>query len=247
MEVKKSPSGRRRAFTEQGAQPDGRVRRKMDQAGIKRSLLAVQAGDMRVKYSVAVSYGSVASYCERSSIVCTESLASTSPATCRALAFDAALREYGFVRAHLYAHCYELLRDHAHHPSVGRRVALDGVAIAVPDIQLNPSTGRSRTSSTSRGGSGQGALQDRLAGHRPTARDARDRRAGVATQANRERSSSRERARTLRVPANAGAGPRQREGRGVATRRHSELCSLPGTLQPSRDRGSAPPSLAWAG
>ena len=39
---------------------------KMDRAGIERSLLvAVRAGDMRVKHSYAIPYERIAEYCER--------------------------------------------------------------------------------------------------------------------------------------------------------------------------------------
>ena len=58
---------------------------KMDRAGIERSLLiAVRAGDMRVKYSFAIPYERVAGYCEQFPGASTGSPASTRVRACAA-------------------------------------------------------------------------------------------------------------------------------------------------------------------
>ena len=141
---------------------------KMDRAGIECSLLiAVRAGDMRMKYSFAIPYDRVAGYCEQF------------PGRFRGLAgidpsrgmqglreFESAVREYGFVGAHLYPHWFELPPDAAKYypfyakcceldvpimmqighcldyqrdrvlPSVGRPITLDRVAIDFPELKL---------------------------------------------------------------------------------------------------------------
>jgi predicted TIM-barrel fold metal-dependent hydrolase len=141
---------------------------KMDRAGIERSLLiAVRAGDMRVKYSFAIPYERIADYCERFPGRF-HGLAGIDPsAGMRGLReFEAAVREYGFVGAHLYPHWFELPPDHAKYypfyakcceldvpimmqighcldyqrdrvlPSVGRPITLDRVAIDFPELKL---------------------------------------------------------------------------------------------------------------
>lgn len=141
---------------------------KMDRAGIERSLLvAVRAGDLRVKGSFEIPY-------ERVHQVCREhpdrfsGLAGVDPTRgmqgLREL--ERAVREYGFVGAHLYPHWFELAPDHARHypyyakcceldipimmqvgqnliyqrdrrlPSVGRPITLDRVAIDFPELRL---------------------------------------------------------------------------------------------------------------
>lgn len=141
---------------------------KMDRAGIERSLLiAVRAGDMRVKYSFAIPYERVAGYCEQFPGRF-HGLAGIDPSLgMRGLRdFEAAVREYGFVGAHLYPHWFELPPDHAKYypfyakcceldvpimmqighcldyqrdrvlPSVGRPITLDRVAIDFPELKL---------------------------------------------------------------------------------------------------------------
>ncbi|HUY20637.1 MAG TPA: amidohydrolase family protein [Candidatus Binataceae bacterium] len=141
---------------------------KMDRAGIERSLLiAVRAGDLRVKGSFEIPY-------ERVHQVCREhpdrfsGLAGVDPTRgmqgLREL--ERAVREYGFVGAHLYPHWFELAPDHARYypyyakcceldipimmqvgqnliyqrdrrlPSVGRPITLDRVAIDFPELRL---------------------------------------------------------------------------------------------------------------
>jgi predicted TIM-barrel fold metal-dependent hydrolase len=141
---------------------------KMDRAGIERSLLiAVRAGDLRVKGSFEIPY-------ERVHQVCREhpdrfsGLAGVDPTRgmqgLREL--ERAVREYGFVGAHLYPHWFELAPDHARYypyyakcceldipimmqvgqnliyqrdrrlPSVGRPITLDHVAIDFPELRL---------------------------------------------------------------------------------------------------------------
>ena len=88
---------------------------KMDRAGIERSLLiAVRAGDMRMKYSFAIPYERVAAYCEQFPGRF-HGLAGIDPSRgmegLREL--ERGIREYGFVGAHLYPHWFELAPDHA--------------------------------------------------------------------------------------------------------------------------------------
>ena len=81
----------------------------MDRAGIERSLLiAVRAGDMRVKYSHAIPYEDVAAFCERWPDRF-HGLAGIDPSRImRGLAeFEHAITDLGFVGAHLYPHWFE--------------------------------------------------------------------------------------------------------------------------------------------
>ena len=139
-----------------------------DRAGIERSLLiAVRAGDQRVRGSFEIPYDQVAAVCrkypERFS-----GLAGIDPYRgmdgVRELEY--AVKELGFVGAHLYPHWIELAPDHAKYypyyakcceldipimmqvghnlvysrerrlPSVGRPITLDQVAIDFPDLKL---------------------------------------------------------------------------------------------------------------
>jgi len=141
---------------------------KMDVAGIDRSLLiAVRAGDIRVQGSFEIPYQRVDEVCrqypDRFS-----GLAGIDPFRgmqgLREL--EHAVREYGFVGAHLYPHWCELPPDHAKYypyytkcceldipimmqvgqnlvysrerrlPSVGRPICLDQVAIDFPELKL---------------------------------------------------------------------------------------------------------------
>ena len=142
--------------------------KRMDQAGIERSLLiAVRGGDIRVPEGFEVPYESVDSVCreypERFS-----GLAGVDPF--RGMEglkdLEVAVKEYGFVGAHLYPHWCELPPDHRKYypyyakcceldipimmqvghnliysrnrrlPSVGRPIYLDQVAIDFPDLKL---------------------------------------------------------------------------------------------------------------
>ncbi len=141
---------------------------KMDRAGIARALLvAVRAGDLNVKRSFEIPYARVHEVCreypERFS-----GLAGVDPFRgmqgLREL--EIAVREFGFVGAHLYPHWFGLAPDHAKYypyyakcceldipimmqvghnliyqrdrrlPSVGRPICLDQVAIDFPELKL---------------------------------------------------------------------------------------------------------------
>jgi hypothetical protein len=142
--------------------------RKMDQAGIERSLLiAVRAGDIRVPESFEIPY-------ERVYDVCSQNpdrfsgLAGVDPF--RGMEglndLETAVKEYGFVGAHLYPHWCELPPNHRKYypyyakccelgipimmqvghnliysknrrlPSVGKPIYLDQVAIDFPELKL---------------------------------------------------------------------------------------------------------------
>jgi predicted TIM-barrel fold metal-dependent hydrolase len=102
--------------------------RKMDRAGIERSLLiAVRAGDLNVRGSFEVPYQRVARVCakypDRFS-----GLAGVDPT--RGIAqlrdLDRAVHEFGFVGAHLYPHWFGLAPDHAkYYPIYARCAELD--------------------------------------------------------------------------------------------------------------------------
>ncbi len=141
---------------------------KMDRASIARSLLiAVRAGDLNVRESFEIPYSRVAEVCaahpDRFS-----GLAGVDPF--RGMQglrdLESAVRDYGFVGAHLYPHWFGLAPDHAKYypyyakcceldipimmqvghsliysrnrrlPSVGRPICLDRVAIDFPELRL---------------------------------------------------------------------------------------------------------------
>lgn len=141
---------------------------RMDRAGIARSLLlAVRAGDLMVRGSFEIPYADVhevcAAYPARFS-----GLAGIDPT--RGMQglrdLEHAVRDYGFVGAHLYPHWFGLAPDHAKYypyyakccelgipimmqvgqnlvysrerrlPSVGRPICLDQVAIDFPELTL---------------------------------------------------------------------------------------------------------------
>jgi predicted TIM-barrel fold metal-dependent hydrolase len=141
---------------------------RMDRAGIERSLLvAVRAGDINVKGGFEIPYERVREVCqahpERFS-----GLAGIDPF--RGMQgvrdLEQAVKEYGFVGAHLYPHWCGLAPDHAKYypfytkcaelgvpimmqvghnlvysrerrlPSVGRPICLDQVAIDFPELKL---------------------------------------------------------------------------------------------------------------
>ena len=142
--------------------------RKMDRAGIERSLLiAVRAGDLNVRGSYEIAYARVAAVCDRYPNRFS-GLAGVDPT--RGIGglrdLDHAVRDLGFVGAHLYPHWFGLAPDAALYypyyarcceldipimmqvgqnliysrtrrlPSVGRPIALDQVAIDFPDLRL---------------------------------------------------------------------------------------------------------------
>jgi predicted TIM-barrel fold metal-dependent hydrolase len=141
---------------------------KMELAGIERALLvAVRAGDLRIKGSFEIPYSYVQEACvkypDRFS-----GLAGVDPTRGMQGLYDLehAVREFGFVGAHLYPHWFSLAPDHARYypyyakcceldipimmqigqnliyqkdrrlPSVGRPICLDQVAIDFPDLRL---------------------------------------------------------------------------------------------------------------
>ncbi|MGE0684399.1 MAG: amidohydrolase family protein [Candidatus Binatia bacterium] len=141
---------------------------KMDRAGIQRSLLiAVRAGDLRVKGSFEIPYARVVDICQKYPEHFS-GLAGVDPTKgmkgLREL--EHAVREYGFVGAHLYPHWFEMAPDHARYypiyakcceleipimmqvghclryqkdrvlPSVGRPLTLDRIAIDFPELTL---------------------------------------------------------------------------------------------------------------
>jgi predicted TIM-barrel fold metal-dependent hydrolase len=151
-----------------GGIPVSEYLRKMDRAGIERSLLiGVRAGDLNVRGSFELPYARIARICrkwpDRFS-----GLAGVDPFRgMRGIAdLDQAVRELGFVGAHLYPHWFGLPPDHAKYypyyskcaelgvpimmqvghnlvysrerrlPSVGRPITLDQVAIDFPELTI---------------------------------------------------------------------------------------------------------------
>ncbi len=141
---------------------------KMDRADIQRSLLiAVRAGDLNVKGSFEIPYGRVKEVCDAHPDRFS-GLAGVDPFRgMRGLAeLEHAVRELGFVGAHLYPHWFGLAPDHAkYYPyyakcceldipimmqvgqslvysrerrmtSVGRPICLDQVACDFPELKL---------------------------------------------------------------------------------------------------------------
>jgi predicted TIM-barrel fold metal-dependent hydrolase len=141
---------------------------KMDRAGIARSLLiAVRCGDLNVKGSYEIPYQRVADICARYPDRFS-GLAGVDPF--RGMQglrdLEAAVRQHGFVGAHLYPHWFGLPPDDAKYypyyakcceldipimmqvgqnliysrerrlPSVGRPICLDKVAIDFPELKL---------------------------------------------------------------------------------------------------------------
>ncbi len=141
---------------------------KMDRAGIERSLLiATRCGDMRIKGSTEIPYEWVAEACQKYPHRFS-GLAGIDPT--RGIAglkeLDKAVKEYGFVGAHLYPHWFYEAPDAAIYypyyarcaeleipimmqvghclvyqkdrrlPSVGRPMTLDKVAIHFPELIL---------------------------------------------------------------------------------------------------------------
>jgi hypothetical protein len=141
---------------------------KMDRAGIERSLLiAVRAGDINVRGGFEIPYQRVADVC-RAHPARFSGLAGIDPF--RGMQglrdLEHAVRELGFVGAHLYPHWCGLAPDHAKYypyyakcceldipimmqvghnlvysrhrrlPSVGRPICLDQVAIDFPELRL---------------------------------------------------------------------------------------------------------------
>ena len=141
---------------------------KMDRAGIQRSLLiAVRAGDLRIKGSFEISYERVAEMCQKYPDRFS-GLAGLDPTRGMQSLRDLehAVKEYGFVGAHLYPHWFGLPPDQARYyplyakcceldipimmqvghclryqrerilPSVGRPITLDQIAIDFPELVL---------------------------------------------------------------------------------------------------------------
>ncbi len=141
---------------------------KMDRAGVERSLLiAVRCGDLAVRGSFEIPYARVAEICAAHPTRFS-GLAGVDPF--RGMQglrdLESAVRDYGFVGAHLYPHWFGLAPDHAKYypyyakcceldipimmqvgqnliysrerrlPSVGRPICLDQVAIDFPELRL---------------------------------------------------------------------------------------------------------------
>ena len=148
--------------------PVSQYLRKMDRAGIERSLLiAVRAGDLNVRGSFELTIDRVAAVCARWPDRFS-GLAGVDPFRgMKGLAdLTYAVKECGFVGAHLYPHWFGLAPDHAKYypyyakcaelgvpimmqvghnlvytrerrlPSVGRPITLDQVAIDFPELTL---------------------------------------------------------------------------------------------------------------
>ena len=102
--------------------------KKMDKAGIERSLLiAVRAGDLNVRESFEIPYARVAEVCaqypDRFS-----GLAGVDPYRGMQGIYDLeqGVKEYGFVGAHLYPHWFGLAPDHAkYYPYYSKCCELD--------------------------------------------------------------------------------------------------------------------------
>jgi predicted TIM-barrel fold metal-dependent hydrolase len=151
-----------------GGMPVSHYLRKMDRAGIERSLLiAVRAGDMNVRGSFELPMDRIAKVCNRWPDRFS-GLAGVDPFRgMKGLAdLTHAVRDLGFVGAHLYPHWFGLAPDHAKYypyyakcaelgvpimmqvghnlvysrerrlPSVGRPITLDQVAIDFPELTL---------------------------------------------------------------------------------------------------------------
>jgi hypothetical protein len=151
-----------------GGVPIARYLETMDRAGVERSLLAAaRAGDRRERDSREVPYERVHEVC-RAHPDRFSGLAGIDP--CRGMEgvreLERAVRDLGFVGAHLYPHHFELAPDHArYYPyyakcceldvpimlqvgqslvyrrdrrrrSVGRPIALDAVACDFPELRL---------------------------------------------------------------------------------------------------------------
>ena len=88
---------------------------KMDRAGIERSfLIAVRAGDMRVKGSFAIPYERVADICHTYPDRFSGLAGADPPLSMRGLReLEQGVREYGFVGVHLYPHWFERAPDQA--------------------------------------------------------------------------------------------------------------------------------------
>jgi predicted TIM-barrel fold metal-dependent hydrolase len=141
---------------------------KMDRAGIARSLvIAVRCGDLNIKGSFEIPYSRVAEVCAANPDRLS-GLAGVDPF--RGMQglrdLEVAVREHGFVGAHLYPHWFGLPPDHAKYypyyakcceldipimmqvgqnlvysrerrlPSVARPICLDQVAIDFPELKL---------------------------------------------------------------------------------------------------------------
>lgn len=111
-----------------GGIPVSQYLRKMDRAGIERSLLiAVRAGDLRVAGSFEIPYERVAKVCARYPDRFS-GLAGVDPTRGieQLRELDQAVHEWGFVGAHLYPHWFGLAPDHArYYPIYARCAELD--------------------------------------------------------------------------------------------------------------------------
>ncbi len=176
QEVKNGQTGLDEEFLEQIRMP-AELRRgvsiekyleKMDSAGVEHSLLiAVRAGDLRIKGSFEIPYSRVDEVVKQHPSRFS-GLAGIDPSRGMQGLYDLehAVKEMGFVGAHLYPHWFELAPDHAKYypyyakcceldipimmqvgqnliyqrdrrlPSVARPITLDQVAIDFPELKL---------------------------------------------------------------------------------------------------------------
>lgn len=101
---------------------------KMDRAGIERSLLiAVRAGDLRMKYSFAIPYERVAEICESHGERFSGLAGIDASRPMQGLReLERGIREFGFVGAHLYPHWFEEAPDAArYYPFYAKCCELD--------------------------------------------------------------------------------------------------------------------------
>jgi predicted TIM-barrel fold metal-dependent hydrolase len=102
--------------------------RMMDEAGIERSLLiAVRAGDLRVKGSVHLPYKRIAAICRKYPDRFS-GLAGVDPTLGMKQLYELeyAVKELGFVGAHFYPHWFDLAPDHAYvFPIYAKCIELD--------------------------------------------------------------------------------------------------------------------------
>jgi predicted TIM-barrel fold metal-dependent hydrolase len=102
--------------------------KKMDRAGIERSLLiAVRAGDMRMQGSKEISYKYVADICKKYPDRFS-GLAGVNPylGMQQLRDLEEAVHEYGFVGAHFYPHWFDMAPDHPYvYPIYAKCIELD--------------------------------------------------------------------------------------------------------------------------
>ncbi len=134
--IKKGSSPSDDTFKDQVRQPKGARRgvsiadylKKMDRAGIERSLLiAVRAGDMRMQGSKEIAYKYVYDICRKYPDRFS-GLAGVNPMLGMQQLYDLeeAVEKYGFVGAHFYPHWFDMAPDHPYvYPIYAKCIELD--------------------------------------------------------------------------------------------------------------------------